>query len=88
MAIAFDAGKDALNLAKHGFSLSEAAAFDFAASVITVDDRFDYGERRFRAFGLVGGQGRCLVFTVIDAETIRVISFRRAREKEMKRYGL
>jgi uncharacterized DUF497 family protein len=86
--IAYDPDKDAINRAKHGLSLGEAEAFDFAGAVVTEDRRHDYGEVRFRAFAYVGGQGRCLVFTVIDEVTIRAISYRRARAKEMKRYGL
>ena len=88
MNVAFDPGKNAVNLAKHGLSLSEAAEFEFATAVVTLDDRFDYGEVRYRAYCHVEGQGRCLVFTVIDTSTIRVISYRRARLKEMKRHGL
>lgn len=88
MQIAFDPGKDAVNRLKHGLSLMEASDFDFATAVITEDRRFDYGEVRFRAFAYVYGQGRCLVFTSIAGTTIRAISYRRARDKEMKRYGL
>ena len=88
MAVEFDPAKDAANLAKHGLSLSEAGGFDFTAATVTVDDRFEYGEVRFRAFGYAGGKGRCLVFTTINATTIRAISYRRARLKEMQRYGL
>jgi len=86
--IEFDPAKDAANLAKHGISLSEAAEFDFTAAVITIDGRFDYGEVRFRAFAYADGQGRCLVFTAISSTVIRAISYRRARQKEMQRYGL
>ena len=86
--IEFDPAKDAANLAKHGISLSEAAEFDFTNAVVTVDDRLDYGEVRFRAFAYSSGRGRCLVFAAIDSTTIRAISYRRARQKEMQRYGL
>ncbi len=88
MDIEFDPAKDAANFAKHGLSLAEAAGFDFTTAVVTIDDRFDYGESRFRAFAYADGQGRCLVFTAIDATTIRAISYRRARAKEMQRHGL
>ena len=88
MDIAFDPNKDAVNISKHGISLSEAVEFDLATAVVTLDDRFDYGEVRYRAFAYVDGEGRCLAFTMTDSTTIRVISFRRARQKEMKRYGL
>ena len=85
MDIEFDPAKDAVNIAKHGLSLADAAEFEIEAAVVTVDDRFDYGEVRLRAFGRVDGQGRCLVFAW-SASNIRVISYRRAHEKEMRRY--
>ena len=85
MDIEFDPAKDAQNIAKHGLSLADAAAFELASARVTIDDRFDYGETRYRAFGRVEGQGSCLVFTW-EPGKIRVISFRRAREKEMRRY--
>lgn len=88
MNIEFDPAKHAANLAKHGLSLAEAEEFDFAAAVVVPDDRFDYGEVRFRAFAYANSQGRCLVFTVVNSTTIRAISYRRARQKEMQRHGL
>lgn len=87
MPIVFDPSKDAANLAKHGLSLAEAMAFDFATAVISVDDRRDYGEVRHRAFGRIRGVGFMLVFVQVDDVTIRAISFRRAHEKEMRRHG-
>lgn len=87
MKIEFDPAKDAANIAKHGLSLADAAEFEMAQALVEIDDRFDYGETRFRAFGRIDGEARCLVFTVSQA-VIRVISYRRAHEKEMKRYGV
>ena len=87
MDVKFDPAKDAINMAKHGLSLGEAIDFDMAGAVVEPDDRFDYGEPRFRAFGRVEGDDRCLVFTVIG-KTIRVISYRHAHAKEMRRHGL
>jgi uncharacterized DUF497 family protein len=84
MEIEFDPAKDALNLAKHGLSLADFAGFD-ADPVVTVDGRIDYGEARYRAFGRISGAGHCLVFTM-RGEAMRIIGFRRAREKEMRRY--
>lgn len=86
MEIEFDPAKDAANIASHGLALADAAEFDLAGAVVEVDDRKDYGETRFRAFGRMDGEGRCLVFTW-RGDTIRVISYRRAHEKEMRRYG-
>jgi|Wag4MinimDraft_6_1082665.scaffolds.fasta_scaffold110300_2 uncharacterized DUF497 family protein len=50
MDIEFDRAKDALNIAKYGLSLADAAAFELASARVTIDDRFDYGESRYRAF--------------------------------------
>lgn len=87
MDIEFDPAKDAANIAKHGLSLADADEFELSGSVVEQDTRFDYGEVRFRAFGRVDGEARCLVFTT-TGNVIRVISYRRAHEKEMRRYGL
>lgn len=83
MPIEFDPSKDEANVAKHGLSLARAA--DFLDEVTIVDDRFDYGETRFRSFGLLDGAPHCLVFTIRDGE-IRPISLRRAHEEEYRRY--
>ncbi len=53
--VAFDPAKDSVNRTKHGLSLADAGEFDFTAAVITVDDRFAYGETRFRAFANIEG---------------------------------
>ena len=87
MKIDYDPAKDAANRGKHGLSLAEAADFDFEAAVVLVDDRFDYGETRYRAFTRVAEDGYCLAFT-LTGETLRPISYRRAHDKELRRYGL
>ena len=84
MYVTFDPAKDASNREKHGLALADFAGFD-GATIVLADDRFDYGEPRFRAFGRIDGQGYSIAFT--EAATgIRLISFRRAHEKEMRRY--
>lgn len=84
MDISFDPAKDASNTAKHGLSFSDFTGFD-AEPVVLTDDRYDYGETRFRAFGRIDGDAHCIVYTVTETG-IRLISFRRAHEKEMRRY--
>ena len=49
------------------------------------DDRFDYGETRYRAWGHIEGVAYCLVFTFRDG-AMRPISLRRAHAKEMRRH--
>jgi len=80
----FDPAKDEANFEAHGLRLSDFAGFDAEAAVVE-DRRYDYGESRFRAYGRIDGKGYCVVLTVRDARE-RLISFRRAHEKEMRRY--
>ncbi|MFZ5734488.1 MAG: BrnT family toxin [Pseudomonadota bacterium] len=84
MAGSFDPTKEAKNLANHRISLSRA--FDMEVMSVLVDDRFDYGEIRYRAYGVIDGAAHCLVFTVRQGR-VRPISLRRAHAKEMKRYA-
>ncbi|MFM9976720.1 MAG: BrnT family toxin [Sphingomonadaceae bacterium] len=82
--IEFDSAKDRENTEKHGLSLSEFPVFD-SEGIIFEDDRQDYGERRYRAYGRIAGKGYAIVFTHRE-NRVRMISFRRAHEKEMRRY--
>jgi uncharacterized DUF497 family protein len=79
----FNPLKDEVNIAKRGVSLARAADLEILA--VLEDVRFDYGERRYRAWGMIDGRPHCLAFTVADG-AIRPISLRRAHSKEMKRY--
>lgn len=83
MEIEFDPAKDAANIAKHGVSLSWALDFEFRA--VVNDQRADYGEVRFNAFGLIDGVTYCMTFT-LRGEVVRVVSLRQARAKEYRRY--
>jgi len=56
MAIEFDLVEDRTNIAKHGVSLQAADGFDLDTAFGREDDRFDYGETRFVALGLIGGR--------------------------------
>ena len=78
MRFDFDPAKDRSNLAKHGLSLADFKGFD-ANPLVRIDDRYDYGERRYLAFGRIGGLGHCLVFTS-ERGVVRLISWRRAHE--------
>ena len=84
MNFEFDPGKDTANVRKHGLSLGDFDGFD-TQPVIVADDRADYGEMRYRAFGLIDGIGYSVAFTV-RGESWRLISFRRAHAKELRRY--
>jgi uncharacterized DUF497 family protein len=86
MGVAFDPEKDARNIAKHGISLVQAEEMDMAAALVREDDRFDYGETRYVAFGEIDDTLHCLVFT-FRGSRVRAISLRKANNRENSRYG-
>ena len=85
MKIEFDLGKDFINREKHGLSLADAERMDFDAALYAQDNRYDYGEVRAQALGLIDGRLHMLVFTV-RRDALRAISLRKANPKEVKRY--
>ena len=82
----FDPAKDAVNLAKHGISLARAADLDLATAFVHPDAPRDYGEPRWRAYGMIEGRMHMLAFTVRDG-ALRAISLRKANAKERRRHG-
>ncbi len=84
MDVEFDPEKSIRTRMQHRLGLSDFTGFD-DEPVVVVDERRDYGEVRYRAFGRINGKGHCLVYT-LRGEKLRLISFRRAREKELRRY--
>lgn len=85
MGFDFDPEKDESNRVKHGLSLSEFSGFDPGTDLTIPDERHDFGEPRYRSFGRIYGIGYMIAFTLREGR-IRLISFRRAHEKEMQRY--
>lgn len=85
MEITYDTAKNIRNIELRGLSFDRAADFDFPSALIWIDTRKAYPEVRFSALGYVDSRVHSLVF----AETacgIRVISFRKANKREVKRY--
>lgn len=85
MHIEFDAKKNDTNIRDRGLSFELADSFDFEGALIWQDTRKTYTEVRFTALGLLDGRVHSLVFTEI-AKGIRIISFRKANKREVKRY--
>jgi len=84
--LVFDPAKEAANLAKHGLSLARAVEFDLGHAVIRPDERHEYGEPRWRAYGMMNDRVHMMGFTLRDGD-LRVISLRRANVREKRRYG-
>jgi uncharacterized DUF497 family protein len=92
MAIKFewDPKKAADNLSKHGESFETARlAWRDALSVVTIDDREDYGEERLTRVSMVGNRILTISYTERSDggnEIIRIISLRKATKRERKEY--
>jgi uncharacterized DUF497 family protein len=85
MDITFDPNKNTRNIEERGLSFECAADFDFETALYVIDDRHNYGETRIRALGFIAARLHALVFT--ETKTgIRVISLRKANNREVKRY--
>ena len=85
--ITFDPAKDAINIAKHqGVSLADAAEFERDDAVTWSDQRHEYGEHREIALGYIGDRLFHVVF-VYRGEQRRIISLRKANQREVKRYA-
>ena len=85
MDYTFDPAKDDVNRAKHGVSLALAEVLFMGPHVSMTDDRFDYGEVREVAFGLIND--RLFVCVYVDRGVQRrVISLRKANKREVKHY--
>ena len=85
MRIEFDPAKDSSNLEKYGLSLALAAGLDWAASLVWVDERYEYGELRMIA--LAPDTGILYYVAFVDrGETRRIISLRKANRREVKHY--
>ena len=82
----FDPAKDRSNVEKHGVSLALAERLDWDAALASEDDRFEYGEVRYRALAPLG-QVLFFVAFVERAETWRIISLRRANQREVRHYA-
>lgn len=85
MDITWHAAKREANIAKHGVDFAAVADFAFDSCLVHGDTRFDYGEVRLVALGLIGVRLHVLVFT-IERRSLHVISLRKANSKEFDAY--
>ena len=85
MDISFNPAKSERNARERGLPFDRVYEFDFDTAVIWPDLRFNYPESRFIATGLIGARVHVVCYTP-TAEGIRVISFRKANDREVGRY--
>jgi uncharacterized protein len=85
MEFTWSEAKCAANLKSHGLDFVDAPSVFEGATYTFEDDRFSYGEQRFITLGLLAGIPVSVVHTESDYE-IRIISFRKATQREAKIY--
>ena len=81
----WDPEKASANLAKHGVTFEAVTGFEWSDALVEEDRRFDYEERRFYALAKVEGRLHAMIFTR-RGQSVRVISFRKANDRERRRY--
>ena len=86
MKITFDPVKDASNQTKHGCSLADAQRLEWDEALLWPDQRRDYRELRMVALAPMGERLFYVVF-VDRAMTRRVISLRKANQREFDKYA-
>lgn len=86
MKVSYDPGKDERTRRERGFSLSLGAEVVKHRVHVFLDNRHDYGEDRYVAYGYVEDRLFVCVFT-IRADTYHIISLRKANQREVARYG-
>lgn len=85
MRIDYDSVKNARNVVERGLSFERVQEFDFETAIYAIDARRNYGEVRMRALGYLDERLHALVFVEIP-DGIRVISFRKANQREVTHY--
>ena len=85
MEIEYDPEKNAKNIRERGLSFDLVKHFEMETAMFVRDKRKDYGETRWQALGKIGSRVFAVVFTVVPGG-IRVISFRKANKREVRRY--
>jgi uncharacterized protein len=86
MKYSWDKDKNCRNIERHGIAFEDAKRIFDGSTLERVDDRFDYGETRFYAIGLVNGLEITVIYTDRDNDERRIISAWRAEPHERRAY--
>lgn len=85
MEISYDETKRLLTLEKRGIDFAEAGRIFNGREFTWLDDRADYGEDRYNTLGSIDGRLVAVTWTIC-AGTRRIISMRKANDREQARY--
>jgi uncharacterized DUF497 family protein len=82
----WDEEKRRINITKHGLDFADAWEVFEGPMLTGLDEREDYGEDRWIGIGLLRGLIVVTVFVEPSADTIRLISLRKALKHERNNY--
>jgi uncharacterized protein len=85
MKIEFDPANSEKNRRERGLPFELVEQFDWESAVFWQDTRFDYPETRYIALGPLGSRIH-LVCVAPVLGGLRVISFRKANDREIRKY--
>jgi uncharacterized protein len=86
MRIEFDYAKNRTNLQKHGVTLAAAERLEWDELQAIEDASQDYGEQRMIGYAPMGSRLYCVVYVDRGADRRRIISLRKANQREVDRY--
>lgn len=85
MGFEWNSGKRTANLLKHGLAFEDAALVFEGVVLTALDTRRDYGETGYQSLGMLRGR-MVLIAHTQRKDRIRIISMRKANEREKKIY--
>ena len=86
MRYTWDEKKNRRNIAIHGIAFSDAVRIFEGVTLERIDDRFDYGETRMYAVGVVNGLEITVIYADQASDEKRIISAWRSEPHERRYY--
>ena len=86
MKFIWDRRKNEANVKKHELDFADAYMVFESPMLVGLDDREDYGEDRWIGIGLMENRVVVIVYTELEEDSIRIISFRKATTNESENY--
>ena len=86
MNYVWDPEKNRRNVARHGIAFEDAVRIFEGPTLERVDDRFDYGEVRVYAVGVVNAVEITVIYTDLPQGKRRIISAWRSERHEREAY--
>ncbi|MGA2197101.1 MAG: BrnT family toxin [Bryobacteraceae bacterium] len=86
MTYTWSLAKNRQNTTRHGIAFEDAARIFEGPTLERVDDRFDYGEIRVYAIGIVNGIEITVIYADASRDERRIISAWKAERHEREAY--